>query len=64
MPKNFFGGRTLVPFEMYMNLRRIFFGSTELARYYPRGATYDSIEKESEEKYQLKSLLSVIADAG
>ena len=60
MPGSFFGGRTLPPFEIYMNLRKIYFGEAYLQR--PEVAP--SFEEESEEKYQLKSFLNVIADSG
>jgi len=30
MPKNHFGGRVLLPFEMYITLRRMYFGSEEI----------------------------------
>lgn len=51
MPKNFFGGRTLLPFEMYMNLRKIYFGIDSLSRHYPKGVSPSVIESEPEEKY-------------
>jgi hypothetical protein len=51
MPKNFFGGRVLMPFELYMNLRKIYFGKQALTRYYPKGVSPRTIESESEEKY-------------
>jgi hypothetical protein len=48
-----------MPFEMYMSNRRLYFGPTYTNR--PRR----SIElKESDETYQLKSFLNVIADSG
>ena len=37
MPKNYFGGRVLLPYEMYINLRTIYFGEDLLHRYYPKG---------------------------
>lgn len=46
MPKNYFGGRVLVPFEMYMTLRKIFFGPDEIARKYLPGK-----ENENESDY-------------
>lgn len=58
--KNWFGGRVLMPFELYMNSRRVYFGNDYVARC--KTAHFD--EDESEEKYQLKSLLNVIADSG
>jgi hypothetical protein len=51
MPKNFFGGRVLLPFEMYINLRSIYFGEDSLKRYYPKGVNPDVIDRESDEKY-------------
>lgn len=47
-------------FELYMINRRGYFGSDYLHR--PKLTTED--DNESEEKYQLKSLLNVIADSG
>lgn len=64
MSKNFFGGRTLLPFDLYMNLRKIYFGKDALNRYYPKGISPRIIDSEPEEKYQMKSMLSVIADSG
>lgn len=63
MPKNFFGGRVLLPFEMLMNSKRIHFGNEELERYYPKN-TPTQITQETYEQYHLKSLLSIIADSG
>lgn len=60
MPGNFFGGRVLPPFEIYMNLRRVYFGQDYIDR--PIGAP--TLEEENEEKYQLKSFLHVIAESG
>ena len=64
MPKNYFGGRSLLPFDMYINLRRIYCGSDYIARIYPKHISKEVQDSESEERYQLKSLLSVIADSG
>ena len=64
MPRNYFGGRVLLPFEMLINLRRIFFGEAEMRRHYPRSVPLEVQERESDERYHLKSLLSVIADSG
>ena len=58
--RNMFGVRVLMPFEVYLNLRRVYFGTDYLAR--PRDYYMD--EDESEERYQLKSLLNVVADSG
>jgi hypothetical protein len=51
MPKNFFGGRVLLPFEMYMNLRKIYFGVDSLDRYYPKQMSVNAVESEPEDKY-------------
>ena len=60
MPHGFFGGRVLPPFEIFMNLKRVYFGQDTLDR--PEGAPTEIEEKE--EKYQLKSFLNVLADSG
>lgn len=60
-PRNWFGGRVLMPFEMYITLRRLYFGQQFINR--PRPTTLAE-EKESDEHYQLKSFLNVIADSG
>jgi len=60
MPKNCFGGRVLPPFELYMQLRRVYFGQKYLDR--PKGAPTEL--EETEERYQMKSFLNVIADSG
>jgi hypothetical protein len=59
-PGSSFGGRVLPPFEVYVNLKKIYFGSDCLAR--PKEKLFDL--DEPEEKYQLKSLLNIIADSG
>lgn len=64
MPRNYFGGRTLLPFDILMNLRKVFLGEESLKRQYPSHVSKAFQESESEEKYQLKSFLSVIADSG
>ena len=61
MPGSFFGGRVLPPFEIFMNFRRIYFGQDYVKR--PTKTSHNEIE-ESEEQYQLKSFLNVIADSG
>lgn len=60
---NYFGGRVLIPYEHYANLRRLWFGNASLERYYPLGCNKKAIDKESDEDYHYKSLLSVIADS-
>ena len=50
-----FGGRTVVPFEQYRNIKELLLGSPLL-----RSPGYS---KESDEKYHMKSLLTVIADS-
>ena len=64
MPRNHFGGRVLLPFDMYTNLRRIYCGEEALKRVYPKYIPQSAQEAESDEDYQLKSLLSIIADSG
>ena len=60
MPRSCFGGRVLPPFEMYMNTRKSYYGEAYMNR--PKDSV--KIENESEEHYQLKSFLNVIADSG
>ena len=61
MPKSSFGGRVLPPYELYMNLRRLYLGEKYMHR--PKQSVFAD-ESEAEEKYQLKSFLNVIADSG
>ena len=62
-PKNWFGGRVLMPFELYMNTRKSYFGQLYMNR--PKESSIgDESNYETDEKYQLKSLLDVIADSG
>ena len=63
MPGNFFGGRMLMPFEHYSNMKRLYFGNNIMDRFYPAGANQDLIDKEPEEKYHTKSLLGVMASS-
>ena len=60
---NFFGGRALIPYDHYANLKRLWFGESSLERYYPIGCSRKQIDKESDESYNFKSLLSVVADS-
>jgi hypothetical protein len=46
-PGSHFGGRVLPPFEIYMNLRRVYFGHEYLER--PKGAPSEA--EENEEQY-------------
>ncbi len=64
MPRNHFGGRVLLPFDMYINLRRIYCGEETLKRVYPKHVPQAVQDAETEEEYQLKSFLSIIADSG
>ena len=52
-----------MPLEMYINLRRIFYGIEDLTRL-PHPHIPQHVLEESDEKFHLKSLLSVIADSG
>lgn len=63
MAGNYFGGRMLMPFEHYINIRRFMFGESQLHRYYPKGVPKASVDAESDEKYHTKSLLSVVANS-
>jgi hypothetical protein len=49
MPKNYFGGRVLLPFEMFINLGTIFNGPEYFERWYPKGTPTEQVKKESEE---------------
>jgi hypothetical protein len=49
---------------MYINLRRIYCGEESIKRVYPKHVPQIIQENEPEEEYQLKSLLSIIADSG
>lgn len=53
-----------MPFEMLINLRRVYLGPDSLKRQYPRHIPEAYREQETEESYQLRSFLSVIADSG
>jgi hypothetical protein len=35
MPGNCFGGRCLMPFEHYSNMKRLYFGESSMEKYYP-----------------------------
>lgn len=63
MRGNYFGGRVLAPFEHYQNIKRLYCGAASLERYYPLGSSRKKIDKESDEHYQMKSLLSVVAES-
>jgi hypothetical protein len=67
-PKNWFGGRVLVPFELYMSLRRVYFGHDYLNRPMKMKEAHHSgrsaEQEETEDHYQLKSLLNIVADSG
>jgi hypothetical protein len=53
-----------LPFELYLNLRKIYFGVNDIKREYPKALRLDNLARtESDECYHLKSLLSVIADS-
>ena len=58
MPKTMFGGRTLLPFELYLQLRRIYFGQSTIER------NEDEVMVEPKDQFYLKSYLDVIADSG
>lgn len=68
LPFQQFGGRSLPPFELYLQLRRIYFGDDYVAR--PQGKDQPSANggkkslMKEEERYQMKSFLDVIADSG
>ena len=66
IPNHQFGGRTLLPFDLYMQLKRIYFGDKfERKPQRPEGQPFSPSEvDETEEQWQLKSHLDVIADSG
>ena len=49
-----------MPFELYMGLRKVYFG----ADYVKRGKNAPTEDEEPEEHYQMKSLLNIVADSG
>ena len=49
-----------MPLDFYMALRRVFYGNDYMAR--PRQSYEDG--KETDEFYQMKSLLNIVADSG
>ena len=59
MPKGMFGGRTLLPFDIYQQLRRIYFGKESVER--PED---DEDQVEPKDHFYRKSYLDVIADSG
>ena len=59
MPKGMFGGRVLLPYELYLQLRRIYFGQESVER------PDDRVDpNETKEHFLMKSFLDVIADSG
>ena len=58
-PNKQFGGRRLLPFELYMQLKRIYFGAESLKK--PDNEPSGDIRVE--EKYQMKSFLDIVADS-
>ena len=59
-PKKQFGGRCLLPIELYLQLKRIYFGPESLKK--PDNAPPSKDMKE-EEEYQMKSFLDIVADS-
>ena len=59
MPKGMFGGRVLLPYELYLQLRRIYFGQDSVERQEDEEDT-----TETKEQFHMKSYLDVIADSG
>lgn len=59
----FFGARTIVPFDYYSKMKIHSFGPRIMDRYYPAGCNRDYIDREDEESYHTKSLLSIVADS-
>lgn len=61
-----FGGRTLIPYEIYSQMKLRYMGPTALDKYYPLGCSSEEMEqikREPAEVYQKKSLLSIMADS-
>ena len=63
MPGNFFGGRCLMPFEHYLNMKRLYFGESSIEKYYPEGVPKEVVDSETDEHYHTKSLLSIVANS-
>lgn len=67
LPGQTFGGRTLLPFDQFLNLRAKKHGANAVKRKYPltysREQIKREVESESLEKHFMKSLLTVIADS-
>lgn len=63
MPGNYFGARTLLPYEHYSNLKRLFMPEQMNERYYPPGVPHEIIDAEADEHYHLKSMLSVVSNS-
>lgn len=61
MPGSCFGGRILPPYELYMNLRKCYFGGKSVIR--PKHSMYCD-DDASDEKYHMLSFLNVVADSG
>ena len=59
----FFGARTIVPFDYYSKMKIHSFGARAMDRYYPAGCDRAVVNEDDEETYHLKSLLSIIADS-
>ena len=59
----FFGARTIVPFDYYSKMKIHSFGKSAMDRYYPAGCDREYVDDEDEETYHLKSLLSIVADS-
>lgn len=58
-PNNQFGGRCLIPFDIYLQLKRSYFGPSALAR--PDNEPIGDIKKQ--ENYHMKSFLDVVANS-
>lgn len=61
-----FGARTLIPYDIYSQIRTRHFGATALNKYYPFGISDEerkAIQDEPDAIYHTKSLLSVVADS-
>ena len=61
MPGSFFGSRVLPPYELYINLKKVYFGKDYITR--PKPSIFCSDET-PDDKYNLLSFLNVVADSG
>ncbi len=54
----------MLPFELYLSLRKVYFGPDYVNRPIKASSITVGEEEETEDHYQLKSFLNIIADSG